>query len=97
MPVSGSLVTQCDQVKYGPLSNPGVDIGIGNEANPAPSLRMFSPSRITSCTGPLSTTTGAIGLASARSHLANISRSSRQPRPTAYIRRDDANTPNAKG
>ena len=58
-PVTGSLVTQNGEVKYGAGSNPGVEMGCGNSRIPSCSSRP-SPTWISSITGPSSTSRGGM-------------------------------------
>ena len=81
MPVSGSLVIQWQAVKYGPLSNPGVEMGTGNSSRP-PCSRSPSPTWISSLTGPVSTISGASGAATAADHFSKLLPGS-QPMPKA--------------
>ena len=76
-----SAVIQCEQVVYGPLSNPGVEIGTGKRSKPLPSLSNSSPRMTTSWHFAFVTVIGLTGSAKAFFQRASISSALLQPMP----------------
>ena len=76
------LVIQCEQVVYGPLSKPGVEIGTGKRSRPLPSLSNSSPN-VSRHPGisRYSQRLGLIGSAKAFFQRASISSALLQPMP----------------